>query len=312
MISIPIEQVDRILKRYDSEIVKIIRRGRHNLRYIIATGCTADEVIYINRLIRNLKKYVLYKPDELEVQAPDLPDYVNPDDRKVFKDKIINALGYSSLRSTFYPSYFNDIGIKSCVYCNSQLTICAEETNSVPVKYSAKFQIDHFLPQKDFPCYCISFYNLYPVCSSCNNSKSSNPISFKLYDYRKNIVNLGFGFNISPLLIAKYISSRKVKNLKIEFTEPSTPLGSKSFNETFDIEGIYNTQADIAEELIIKSLVYTTSYKATLLKSFPSVFQSKSFLDRLIIGNYVETENIHKRPMAKFMQDIAKQVKLIP
>lgn len=38
---------------------------------------------------------------------------------------------------------------------------------------------------------------------------------------------------------------------------------------------------------------------------------SDTFINRFILGNYSEMEEIHKRPMAKFMQDIGKEVGLI-
>jgi len=40
------------------------------------------------------------------------------------------------------------------------------------------------------------------------------------------------------------------------------------------------------------------------------MFDNNSISNRLIVGNYVEPENIHKRPMAKFMQDLANQLEL--
>ena len=33
--------------------------------------------------------------------------------------------------------------------------------------------------------------------------------------------------------------------------------------------------------------------------------------ERLLVGNYTRSKDIHKRPMTKFTQDIAKQLKLI-
>jgi hypothetical protein len=32
----------------------------------------------------------------------------------------------------------------------------------------------------------------------------------------------------------------------------------------------------------------------------------------MIIGNYIDKEDIHKRPLAKFTQDIAREAGLIP
>ena len=44
---------------------------------------------------------------------------------------------------------------------------------------------------------------------------------------------------------------------------------------------------------------------------FKSHRVNDNLIDRLILGNYSNPEEIHKRPMAKFMQDIGKEVCLI-
>jgi hypothetical protein len=88
-------------------------------------------------------------------------------------------------------------------------------------------------------------------------------------------------------------------------------VGFSSFQETFDIKGIYETQKDIVEELILKALIYTPNYKKTLIENFPKIFNDVNLSNRLIVGNYVQSDEIHRRPMAKFIQDIAKQIKLI-
>lgn len=64
-------------------------------------------------------------------------------------------------------------------------------------------------------------------------------------------------------------------------------------------------------ELIQKKEIYTESYKQHLAKQFKDLFKDESIINRLIIGNYDTVEDIHKRPMAKFTQDIARQLNLI-
>lgn len=65
------------------------------------------------------------------------------------KNQIIAALGYKDLRTSFYPKYFKDIGIKACVYCNSQLTISAIKNSKN--EFSAKFDVDHYHSKDDYP-----------------------------------------------------------------------------------------------------------------------------------------------------------------
>jgi len=81
--------------------------------------------------------------------------------------------------------------------------------------------------------------------------------------------------------------------------------------QVFNIQEIYETQKDIAEELILKAEIYTDKYKENLKKQFKGLFPNEEILNRLLISNYSTEEELHKRPMAKFTMDIAKQVGLI-
>lgn len=125
-------------------------------------------------------------------------------------------------------------------------------------------------------------------------------------------INSDFKFGLRPGTAAAFMTSRKLADIVFTFSEPATETGFKSFDEVFAIEGIYETQKDVAEELILKAETYNDSYKKQLKDTFPAIFNDTSLSNRLIIGNYGLESEIHKRPMAKFTQDIAKQLKLIP
>lgn len=227
---------------------------------------------------------------------------------------IIDALKYQSLRSTFYPKFFNDLGVRACVYCNSQsaLTIKKYDYKKAGYKISAKFELDHYIAKDDFPFLSICFYNLYPVCANCNKAKGVKEISFDLYGEN---TNPEFKFSITPESVIRYLMEHDSELLEIKFVDPDKKNefidAPGSFEDTFRIQGIYQKQHDLAEELILKSQVYTKAYKASLASSFGRIVTNKTLTSRLIIGNYTEVEDTHKRPMAKFTQDIAKQLKLI-
>ena len=233
------------------------------------------------------------------------------------KDLINNALNYKRKRDNFYPKYFQKIGIKSCVYCNSQLTVTVEKLIHLKTKvnneFIAKFQVDHFYPKDKYPYLSISLYNLYPTCSSCNNAKKVTEVRFKLYE--DNVTPSIYKFKLDLKSKAKFLTSRDINDIEFDFVDPEKPnkkvIVKGSFEDSFQINGIYKTQKDIAEEIILKSQIYNKAYKKKLLNSFPDIFNNKNLGNRIILGNYCEPEEIHKRPMAKFMQDIAKDVGLI-
>ncbi len=228
-----------------------------------------------------------------------------------FKDYLISLMGYEKLRSDktspLFPKFFRELGIKVCVYCNSQLTISAEYQNK---KVVARFQVDHFIDKASYPCFSISFFNLYPVCASCNSKKGNKEVKFLLYtDEEFKALHSEYKFVLDDVSIAKYRISRKVNNLVITFDDNGHKL-----DEVFAIEGIYNTQKDLAAEIIVKSEIYNESYKRSLQSSFDKLYgkgKSSMNFSRFIVGNYTEQSEIHNRPMSKFTQDIARQIGLI-
>lgn len=316
MIAIPIEKVDEIIIDFKDKI------DSYKTEILIKLEFFRDSLInserdYVNHLIDFIDNSdgLRAKKNIISSKKQEFDDIYKKDDAtlvewKSFKDKLIYRLGYSDRRGDFYPKYFQRIGIKSCVFCNSQLCVTV---NSKKNELIAKFQVDHYLNKSDYPCFSVSLFNLYPVCSSCNLKKGIHKIDFDLYINSKDIKQSNYCFQIKDkdASVAKYLLDKKCEDLSIVFTEPPIPIGYKSFNEVFSIEGIYNTQKDLAEELILKAEVYTKSYKETLVKSFDKIFSNTSITNRIIIGNYSEEDEIHNRPMAKITQDIAKQLGLI-
>ena len=62
--------------------------------------------------------------------------------------------------------------------------------------YSGTFQLDHFYPKDEFPMFAVSFYNLIPVCGTCNSIK--NNTNFNIYPYLQEIKD-NISFNIGKL-----------------------------------------------------------------------------------------------------------------
>lgn len=283
---------------------KLVKFKPQELKYLRLLKLSLKHIVHSNNLA--LAEYANYF-DEFtpKLYREDKSNYFIE-----FKDKLVSVLGYSTLRSSpdksLYPKFYESLGIKSCVYCNSQLTITVDSDGG---KKSAKFEVDHFIPKSDYPCFSISFFNLYPVCSSCNGKKSNNSINFRLYsDIPKELKESYFEFEIDKKSLANFRLSCVESELVIKLKDSI----SSGLNETFLVEGIYNTQKDLAAEIILKSLIYNESYQKTLRHSFEKLYGDRPLLfNRIILGNYSDVKDIHKRPMAKFTQDIAKQLGLI-
>jgi hypothetical protein len=178
----------------------------------------------------------------------------------------------------------------------------------------AKFQVDHYIPKNMYPCFCISLFNLNPVCGPCNNIKSVKKVNFKLYtETQKDTQKSNYEFTLKAGCVADYLATLDADKIEVIFIDPDKPLkdifGEGSLADTFDIGGIYHTQRDIVEELILRRRIYNDSYKATLIDGLPQLFNLSDLSDRTLLGNYTEVKDIHKRPLAKFMQDIDLAIK---
>lgn len=309
--------MEDLVHGFDTEIREHWENIKPDLENYLDTLIDAKERLYLVYLLALDKEIITAGPKRLKEFKRGFDKLITTTEmrtkkRTAFHNKLIDLLGYSGLRSTFYPKYFFKAGIKCCVYCNALLTVVVEKDpgGGKAKAYQAKFQADHFLPKKDYPCFSISLFNLYPVCANCNIVKGVKKVVFELYSDDKNRES-PFKFRLTEGCKAKYLLSRNLDDIEIEFDEPLAPRGHETFNDLFAIKGTYHTQRDVAAELILKAEAYPESYRDALLNSLPKIFQDKSMVNRLITGNYAEEKDIHKRPLAKFTLDIAYQVGLL-
>ena len=80
--------------------------------------------------------------------------------------------------------------------------------------------------------------------------------------------------------------------------------------EAFKLNDLYQQHRDTVEELVAKSRYYDSNKKKELETLFSGKL-TRPEIDRMIAGNYVEDKDLLKRPLAKFVMDIARDLKLI-
>ncbi|RAI86807.1 HNH endonuclease family protein [Algoriphagus yeomjeoni] len=304
-----IHSTEKKIKSFRAKPTRTLKKKK------VALLLTPLQEDYLDYLSANFKDIILGTPDDLLkfathfetiIKAVDLGKESKPYIHRVFRDRLLCIMGYNSQRNKFYSKYFQGLGIKACVYCNSQLTISVKRQG---LKNKALYQVDHYYPKSYYPCFSVSFFNLYPTCANCNLSKSNKPLKFVLYSNNPLLFSKSvFQFSISQISITNYRVNFEKEKLEIEFKGGN----SKEMNKIFAVEQIYNTQKDVAEEILLKSIIYNDTYKRSLEKSFSKLYNKKDLnVQRLILGNYTLDTEIHNRPMSKFMMDIAKQLKLI-
>tara|TARA_R110002049_G_scaffold13868_1_gene59801 strand:- start:457 stop:1437 length:981 start_codon:yes stop_codon:yes gene_type:complete len=323
MIAIHQNKVKYVQESFKKDIKRHYKNAIKNLNKLKGEFKYQQEIDYLQKVIdlfTDNEDILVWPLDKLDSEKDNLPNIpyisITPSKPKGIKSNIgtliIEKLGYTSKRKSFYPKYFKEIGIRACVYCNSQHTIIIEKT-SKSNDYSAKFEVDHYHSKSEYPFLSICLFNLYPACSSCNGVKSNNPIEFNLYtnDAIKTTKS-DYKFKLSPYSKAKYLVTKDSNDIEVNFEEPNySKPNMRTFNDVFHIESIYQTQTDLIEEIIIKNQIYNKSYLQTLKYNFDKLSLQPELFKRTIVGNYIKDKDLHKRPMSKLVMDIAKDLGLI-
>ena len=233
--------------------------------------------------------------------------------KKQFNDAIVDALRYDYVRNSPYGfvSYFNDLNINVCVYCNASYIVntnvrCLTSKGHPRLNVMGRYELDHYLPKSLFPFLCVSFYNLQPSCPFCNRWKSKQDSDFNLYTDDKNDLE-PFEFELSQNVITS-LAIDKRKNVRNILLNCKNQNLKNNHNDVFHIEDLYKSFDDEAEELLWLKNAQTQGY----LKNVEAVlrkFLLKEQAVRLLYRFYANRD-IHKRPLSKMRLDLAKKLKL--
>ena len=79
----------------------------------------------------------------------------------------------------------------------------------------------------------------------------------------------------------------------------------------FHISTQYQAHKEMVEELIWKKQIYNSTFLDIYKDSFKQLGFKQTDFNRFILSNYDKDEDILKRPLAKMVQDIAKQLGII-
>ena len=105
------------------------------------------------------------------------------------------------------------------------------------------------------------------------------------------------------------VQSSDVLNIMIGSQEPGL---ASNHNKRFHVNALYQSFKDEAEELLWKYKTRNDTYINQLIDSFQKKFPYKrNEIKRFLYGFYSQEKDIHKRPLTKMKQDVAKQLKLV-
>lgn len=242
----------------------------------------------------------------------DRNDYHNFEDfiKRADKKDLMKLKGIGNKKAGTIISERNNINsstiIQSLLTRNSEIKL--EE------KYS-HFTLDHVLDKGSHPLLALSLYNFVPSCYSCNskfkgtkqfiNTSSmaylsptsdkfsfSNDVKFKLYFHN-----------------TKDISTIQDKNDYIlDFSYSKNQIEYENYIDTFKLKGRYIFHKDEVIGLLKKK----ERYSASQLDEISSIVKiSSEQIKKDIFGKELFESNIQDMSMAKFKQDIAKDIGLI-
>jgi hypothetical protein len=151
----------------------------------------------------------------------------------------------------------------------------------------------------------VSFYNLIPCCQTCNGlgvKAENDPRQLGLQSpYLLNPAQFQFTYEVKDIKFLNPLADKK--SIEIRFKQAiQGHLGA------FGLKELYEQHTDHVLELIVKSQVaYSDNYRE-YLRSYDGFDLDNKEIDRLILGNYSEVDDLHKRPLAKLYQDIGRKL----
>lgn len=226
---------------------------------------------------------------------------------KFLYKEIVEAMRYDYVQESVYPKIINQLGIKTCVYCNAQYAFSYDNGRNSFRNY----EIDHWMPKSKYPYLCTSFFNLQPSCPKCNKLKSNKDdiLPFCLFTDDKSKLDL-FDFSILHVSCAQYLATHDRDMLRIIFSSNEPGL-KDNMDALFHISTQYQAHKEMVEELIWKEQIYNGTILDIYKDNFKQLGFKQTDFNRFILSNYDKGEDILKRPFAKMVQDIAKQLGII-
>lgn len=271
-----------------------------------------NDAAYIGEIVSFWPEMITVKPDEYKQYHQDhfeQYDKGNPKEANlssIYK-AIVAAMYYDDVQAKIFPKYARMMGIRSCVYCNAQFAVSAKKGKTDRGKFfRSTYTLDHWQPKSKYPYMAVSFYNLYPCCSPCNQTKSCKDSYWDLYCKPSEDMN-PYLFKIEDDSLLNYEFDWDAEKLEIQFLDKNTGELPKEYDEYFHIKKLYANFKSEVEEVIWRKRTYNDSMLVAMKESELYKVRPEE-IHRFIYGYYEDEKDILKRPLAKLLQDVGKQL----
>ena len=266
----------------------------------------------LQRIKNNVHEILLLPPEKLEEWVKTIESeysgvftkHSNKKESTELGKQVLDAFDYNYYRGNRLIDLAKRLNVKCCPYCNMHYTLYAEEGKKKS-EHLAKFQFDHFFSKVKYPMLSMSFYNLIPSCSICNQGKSdSDLLSLSFHPYLSDICEQ-FKFEIdNPIALLRGEKINDYVDVNLVATG-CTQSELDNFAKTFHLKALYQRHGDVAQEAFDKAYeypYYSHTYNFGWLRNV-----SEDYILRLWMGTYPDEKDIEKRPLTKFCQDLRKQ-----
>jgi len=233
---------------------------------------------------------------------------------KKFSNNTSNGFQKDVHKTEYWERYdlAKALNINTCAYCNRIHTITVIKENGKGV---ASPSMDHFFDKSKFPLFALSFYNLIPSCTNCNSTLKGQK-TFDLDNYLHPYLS-GFDDHATFSYVPNDADAAdgNSDNLMV-YLKPKkgSPIEKqvKGNIELFELDQIYSQHADYVQELIKKKEMSNDRYLDILMNdTYRGLNLSLEEAYRLAFGNYYNEEDFQKRPMAKMIKDLVKELRMI-
>jgi hypothetical protein len=278
MIPIKVDNIDRLVSEHADRILTDYKADLDE--------AAIDVLLYPY----SFREVLEAKPAELRVIIKDIGKKDSEEFNTIFR---VYEKKFSHWKKKKYcaEALVKKLEITVCPYCNRSFIHSIEE------RESRVCQIDHFFNKSDYPYLALSFYNLIPSCYACNHTKSTHDLGLSPYEINNSDT---VTFSYAPTSTSSYQVELKVNDDRM----------NNNVN-VLGLKGLYAFHDDYAEELVIKRMIYSDDYLNELEANFGGIVESKEKLLRLIAGNYIQEDDLKKRPLAKLTRDIMLQLDFI-
>lgn len=233
--------------------------------------------------------------------------------------------------------------IDVCPYCGRQYTFTLGDGKE---EKKGRPQIDHYIPEAEYPFLSCSLYNFIPSCASCNHQKSDKynskkvewrNIPYPYEDFETISKNGGKKLydNVKFKAFYQFVKNDSGEQTDelcygIKLRENGAKLTGemKNADEAFHLEDLYNMHVLELEDIFTRYRIYNKSRLKNILtvihsalntsifnrikkiSFFKAMISAESYRLKKVILGLPLVNNDRKYPLKKFKEDIIKQLDL--